>query len=55
LKIVQWVQIYLDINFHQGKVNGYEVIDVFVTVLTMSHFLTSQRNLRTLVKVNRPS
>jgi len=45
----------LDINYHQGRVNGHDVMDVFVTVLTMSHFLTSQRNLSTLIKANRPS
>jgi len=45
----------LDINFHQGRVNGHEVMDVFVTVLTMSHFITSQRNLSTSIKVYHPS
>jgi len=46
----------LDINFHQGRVNGHEVMGVFATVLLRRMvFLTSQRNLRTLVKVNRPS
>ena len=45
----------MDINYHQGRVNGHDVMDVFVTVLTMSRFLTSQRNLSTLIKANRPS
>ena len=30
-------------------------MDVFVTVLTMSHFITSQRNLSTSIKVYHPS
>ena len=56
MKIVQHVRNYLSINFHQGRVNGHEVMGVFATVLTASHFfLTSRRNLSTLVKVNRPS
>ena len=43
-------------NFHQGNVNGHEVMDFFVTILTAPHFfLTSQCNLSTLVKVNRLS
>jgi len=45
----------LNINFYQGRVNGHEVMGVFATVLTARMvFLTSQRNLSTLVKVNRP-
>ena len=56
MKIVQHVRNYLSINFHQGRVNGHEVMGVFATVLTALHgFLTSQRNLIALVKVNRPS
>ena len=55
MKIVQRIRNYLDINFHQGRVNGHEVMDVFVTVLTMSHFITSQRNLSTSIKVYHPS
>jgi len=27
----------LDINFHQGRVDGHEVIGVFATVLTAPH------------------
>ena len=28
----------MDIKFHQGRVNGYEVMGVFETALTMTHF-----------------
>ena len=43
-------------NFYQGRVIGHDVMDVFATVLNALHgFLTSQRNLIALVKVNRPS
>ena len=46
----------MDIKFHQGRVNGHEVMGVFETALTAPHgFLNSQRNLSTLIKVNRPS
>jgi hypothetical protein len=40
-------------KFSQGKLNSHE--DVFVTILIVAYFLTSERNLNTLIRVNRLS
>ena len=57
MKIVQEFQNYLHVDFQQGTINAYEVIAVFCNCIDCAAllFLTSERNLKTLVKVNRLS
>ena len=55
--IVQEIQNYLHVEFQQGTINAREVIAVFCNCIDCAalFFLTSERNLKTLVKVNRLS
>ena len=57
MKIVQGVRNYLHVEFQQGTINAREVIAVFCNCIDCAtlFFLTSERNLKTLVKVNRLS
>ena len=52
MKVVQHFKNYLNINFHQGMVNACEVIAIFHNSDFFFCFITSERNLSILVKVN---
>ena len=51
-KVVQRLKYYLYINFHQGRLNTCEVIVIYFNDTYFFCFITSERNLSTLVKVN---
>ena len=56
MKLVWRVRNYLHIDFQQGTVNAREVIAVVCNCTDCAAlFLTSERNLNILVKVNRLS
>ena len=59
MEIVQWVRNYLDIIFQRASINACEVMAVFHdgtnSQIFFFHLITSERNLDTLVKVNRLS
>ena len=51
-KVVQRLKYYLYINFHQGRLNTCEVIVINFNDTYFFCFITSERNLSILVKVN---
>ena len=59
MEVVQRVRIYLDIIFQRASINACEVMAVFHdgtnSRIFFFHLITSERNLDTLVKVNRLS
>ncbi len=51
-KVVQQLKYYLYIIFYQGRNNTCEVIVIYFNDTYFFCFITSERNLSTLVKVN---
>ena len=52
-EVVQHFKNYSNINFHQGMINACKVMAIFHNSDLFFCFITSERNLSILVKVNR--